>query len=198
MVIYSRCCSRAAVLCAAFNQPALLLLAQFNRVNLPAKDKMTKPRYQAILKDSIVVVPLPDGAGEVRIIAGEYESAKGPASTFTPINVWDVRLKAGASSELVMPAGHRTVLFVRKGTLKVGNAADKGHVGMAQAAVLTDDGTTLSLENVGTEDCAFMILGGEPLNEPIAARGPFVMNTDRELQQAMADYQSGRMGSHFN
>jgi len=176
-------------------------------VNLPAKYKMTTPRYQPILKDEIPVMPLPGGVGEVRVIAGECGGVIGKASTFSPVNLWDVHLAAtrGSAASLLIPEGHKCIVFVRSGTLNVGGGGQPGdaqsspqRIEMAQAAVLTDDGTTLHLENVGSEPCKFMILSGEPLNEPIANRGPFVMNTESELNQAMMDYQSGRMGKHFN
>ncbi len=165
-------------------------------MNLPAKYKMTPPKYQPITNAEIPLVDLPDAAGDVRVIAGEFETTKGRASTYTPINMWDVRLNPGKSTTLTLPLGHNNILFVRKGTVQVGEQ-DTTELGLAQAALLTTEGTTVRIENTGSEEALLILLGGEPLNEPIAARGPFVMNTQAELNQAMRDYQEGRLGSHF-
>lgn len=157
---------------------------------------MTAPRYQPILSADIPSVPLPDEAGDVSVIAGEYSGSQGPASTFSPINVWNVRLAPGKVAELTVPLGHNTIIFVRKGQVRVG--ADSGpSLGMAQAALLEQDGTAVRLENTTAEEALVLLLGGAPLDEPIAARGPFVMNSEEELAQAMVDYREGRLGRQF-
>jgi redox-sensitive bicupin YhaK (pirin superfamily) len=169
-------------------------------VNLPAKFKMAPPRYQPILSGDIPRVQIGDGAGHVNVIAGEYQGIKGPAATFSPVNLWDAKLVQDKAMHLELPEGHRTILFVRSGSVQVGDSTDSSTtnvVSTAQASVLSDNGTVLALQNVGEGDCTFMILGGEPLGEPIANRGPFCMNTQEELHQAMVDYSSGKFGNHF-
>jgi redox-sensitive bicupin YhaK (pirin superfamily) len=155
-------------------------------VNLPAKDKLAPPRYQSILSADIPVVPLEDGQGELRVIAGEFAGKKGPARTFTPIHVWDVRLEQRAL--LRVPEGFTTALVVLKGDLSV-NGADAG---AASFALLDPRGTEIQLASA--EGARALLLSGQPIDEPIVGHGPFVMNTPREIQQAIVDYQTGRMG----
>ncbi|HEX4984567.1 MAG TPA: pirin family protein [Burkholderiales bacterium] len=157
-------------------------------VNLPARDKMSAPGYQGITDAQIPRVQLPDGAGTARLIAGEYGGQKGPARTFTPMNVWDLDLKAGHSVAFDLPEGHTAALFVLRGTLKVGEQAVRG----AEMAVMERAGTQLAFEVA--EDSAVLLLSGEPLNEPIVGYGPFVMNTREEIMQAVQDFNSGRFG----
>jgi len=158
-------------------------------VNLPAKDKMSKPGYQAITKEQIPVVNFATG-GHARIIAGELEGAKGPAKTFTAINLWDVILKAGEKVELTVPEGHNTAIVLRKGDATVNGSAKLN--GEAKIAALGRDGDTITLE--AKEDSQLVLLSGEPINEPIASYGPFVMNTREEIMQAVEDYKFGRFG----
>jgi quercetin 2,3-dioxygenase len=156
-------------------------------VNLPARHKMSPPRYQAISSDSIPTVGLPGGSGTLRVIAGEFAGARGPADTFTPINVWDLRLTGPA--DLSVPAGHSALLVVLKGDIRINGSAS---IGSAEVALFGREGGSLRLESAG--EAAALLLSGEPIDEPIAGMGPFVMNTQQEIQQAIADYQSGRMG----
>jgi redox-sensitive bicupin YhaK (pirin superfamily) len=158
-------------------------------VNLPAKDKMTPPRYQGILSQQIPSVALPDGSGSVRVIAGEYAGAKGPAKTFTPIHLWDLRLAGGQPIDLPLPDGYTTALVMLKGTLTV---ADGGTVGAGEVAVFDRAGSVLRIE--ATNDTTALLLCGQPIDEPIVGSGPFVMNTREEIEQAYRDFQSGRMG----
>ena len=158
-------------------------------VNLPAKDKMSKPGYQAITKEQVPVVNFATG-GHARIIAGELEGAKGPAKTFTAINLWDVILKAGEKVELTVPEGHNTAIVLRKGDATVNGSAKLN--GEAKIAALGRDGDTITLE--AKEDSQLVLLSGEPINEPIASYGPFVMNTREEIMQAVEDYKFGRFG----
>lgn len=117
------------------------------RVNLPAKDKMKPPRYQPILKDEIPVVQLEDEAGEVRVIAGAFNNTPGRAQTFSPVNVWDMRLAAGKTVKLNIPEGHNTILFVRAGSVEVeGGDGKTGRIAAAQAALLTVEGTTVTIK----------------------------------------------------
>jgi hypothetical protein len=158
-------------------------------VNLPAKDKMSPPGYQGITDAQIPKVDLPGGAGFVRVIAGAYNGLQGPARTFSPMNVWDVRLKAWQSAELSLPAGYTTAVFVLKGAVRFGGeevARD------AELAVMEREGDRLRVEAL--EDTTLLLLNGQPINEPVVGYGPFVMNTETEIRQAYTDFQSGRMG----
>ncbi|MHA6574753.1 MULTISPECIES: pirin family protein [unclassified Pseudomonas] len=158
-------------------------------VNLPAKDKMTDAGYQTILDGDIPTLPLADNAGSLRLIAGEFDGVKGPARTFTPIDVWDMRLNAGRSVTLDLHAGRNTALVVLRGTVRI-NATDVAREG--QLALFERDGTQLRLES--SDDAMVLLLSGEPIDEPIVGHGPFVMNTEQEIHQAFADYQSGQFG----
>jgi redox-sensitive bicupin YhaK (pirin superfamily) len=159
-------------------------------VNLPAEHKMTRPRYQGIVSDDIPEVSLPEGAGTLRIIAGAYGGAEGPAATFSPINMWDARLTGGHSTSLTVPEGYTTLVVVLGGALQAGDT--QSVVGPAEAGLFERGGTRLDLECL--EDTKALILCGEPIDEPIAGMGPFVMNTREQLMQAMDDYRNGRMG----
>ena len=158
-------------------------------VNLPAKDKMTSPRYQAILDADIPKVPLPGDAGMVRVIAGECLGSKGPAKTFSPMNVWDVRLNAGSKTGFEVTQGYTTAFLVLEGCIQL---SDGQEVSEAEVAVFDPAGTRLLLE--ATRESKILFLNGQPLNEPIVGYGPFVMNTEQEIRQAFRDYQSGKMG----
>lgn len=160
-------------------------------VNLPAKDKMTKPRYQEILDKQIPKVALPEGAGTVRVIAGEFEGHKGPALTFSRLNVWDVRLQPGRAATFTVEDGDTTILPIFGGSVRINTTED---VGAGEAALFDQAGTTFYVENTGTDEVKVLFLSGAPLNEPIAGYGPFVMNTQDEIMQAIRDYQSGKMG----
>lgn len=159
-------------------------------VNLPAKDKMASPRYQGITADQIPVVELPDDQGRLRVIAGEYEGTQGPAQTFTPINMWDLRLTGGKQVNLNVPEGYTTLLVVLKGSVRVGGSEA---IAEAEIGICDPSGTTLTLHTL--QDTTALLLCGEPINEPIVGHGPFVMNTTAEIYQAIADYQSGKMGA---
>lgn len=157
-------------------------------VNLAAKDKMAAPAYQSITDAQIPRVMLPDDAGLVRIIAGKFGKINGAAHTFTPMNVWDLRLKAGHAFAFELPSGHTTALFVLHGTLRIGTQA----VHPSELAVMQREGSQLSFET--TEDAIVLLLNGAPLNEPVVGYGPFVMNTSEEIDQALTDLKSGKFG----
>jgi redox-sensitive bicupin YhaK (pirin superfamily) len=157
-------------------------------VNLPAKDKMSKPGYQAITKEQIAVVNFPTG-GHARVIAGSLNGTAGPAKTFTALNVWDIVLKAGERVELTVPEGHNTAVVLRKGDASVNGAKLSGE---ARIATLGREGDTVTFE--ATAESQLVLLSGEPINEPVASHGPFVMNTREEIMQAVQDFQSGRFG----
>jgi redox-sensitive bicupin YhaK (pirin superfamily) len=158
-------------------------------VNLPARLKMTPPKYQTLTTGQIPEVPLADGAGTVRVIAGAYAGAKGPAETFTPIDLWDVRLKAGHGTLLTIAPGQNASVFVLKGKVRI-NGATKAED--AQLVLLDRKGESVRVD--ADSDASLLILSGEPIDEPVFGYGPFVMNNEAEIRKAIADYQSGRMG----
>lgn len=158
-------------------------------VNLPARDKMTEPGYQAILDRDIPAVALPNGAGTVRVIAGEYAGHAGPAQTFSPMHVWDLRLAQGSSNELSLPEGWSTALVILRGSVLVNGDTEARD---AQMIVLDRAGQDISIE--ATSDTVALLLSGEPIDEPIVGYGPFVMNSQEEIVQAYADFNSGRFG----
>jgi hypothetical protein len=158
-------------------------------VNLPAKFKRSPPGYQDVVGSRTPVVPLAGDAGSARVIAGEFEKEKGPARTFTPIEVWDLRLRAGKTANLNVPAGQSTALLFLHGGGRVNGSKS---VDEGELAVLDRDGETLSIE--AASDSTVLLLSGTPIDEPVVGYGPFVMNTEKEIRQAIADYRSGLMG----
>lgn len=158
-------------------------------VNLPAKDKMAAPGYQAILNQDIPSVELPDNAGRVRVIAGEFGTHSGPARTFSPLNVWDMRLNQGSVSEISLPEGWNTALIVLHGTIMV-NGESMGRE--AEMVLLDSAGSHLTIE--ANNDAVLVLLSGEPINEPIVGYGPFVMNSETEIKEAIKDFNDGRFG----
>ena len=155
-------------------------------VNLPAKDKLAKPAYQAITADTIPSVDL--GGASARIIAGEIEGTRGPARTFTPINLWDVRIAAGADVALPLPEGHNALVAVLSGHVTIGGRA----IGEAEIAQLSVQGEGAALHADG--DAMLLVMTGEPIDEPVFGHGPFVMNTRAEIIQAIDDFNAGRFG----
>ncbi|MCK1793145.1 pirin family protein [Pseudomonas violetae] len=158
-------------------------------VNLPARDKMADASYQTILDADIPTIALKDDAGSLRLIAGEFEGHTGPARTFTPIDVWDLRLNGGKSLTLDLHEGRNTALVVLRGTVQV-NGQELVREG--QLVLLGREGHQLSLE--AKNDAVVLLLSGEPIDEPIVGHGPFVMNSEQEIHQAFADFQSGHFG----
>jgi hypothetical protein len=170
-------------------------------VNLAAKDKLTKPGYQGITDGQIPSVDLPDSAGRARVIAGSYGGGDGPAHTFSPMNVWDLRLKAGKRARFALPDGDTTALFVLKGELRViEEAAADGQpgqpLGEGELALFERAGDSITVEALS--DATVLLLAGTPFDEPVVGYGPFVMNSQAEIRQAVADYQSGKMGHLAN
>ena len=159
-------------------------------VNLPARDKMAAPGYQGILDADIPVLPLPEGAGQVRVIAGDYAGKAGPARTFTPMNVLDVRLAAGKAVELPQPEGWSTLLVVLAGTVEL-NGSEV--VRAAEMATLSTAGSEVRIE--ANADAKFLLLSGEPIDEPVVGHGPFVMNTQAQIAEAIRDFNAGKFGS---
>jgi redox-sensitive bicupin YhaK (pirin superfamily) len=158
-------------------------------VNLPKAHKMSAPAYQALSKEQIPVVAL-GAAGEARVIAGEWNGVKGAARTFTPLNVFDVRLHRGGATEILIPQGHNTAAVLLKGEVAVN--AEHALRGEAQIALLSAEGERVRLD--AGSDSVLLILSGKPIGEPVASYGPFVMNTRTELTQAIDDYRAGKMG----
>jgi redox-sensitive bicupin YhaK (pirin superfamily) len=159
-------------------------------VNLPAKAKNADPGYQTLLDADIPAVDLPHGAGRLRVIAGEFDGRKGPAKTFTPIDIYDVRLNRGGVATLRPREGHTVAVVVLKGTVQING----GEIAReAQFALLDRSGGEVRLEANG--EASVLVLSGEPIDEPVVMRGPFVMNTEGEIRQAMIDFQSGRFGT---
>ncbi len=158
-------------------------------VNLPAKDKMSPPHYQPILNTDIPAINLGDNQGTLRVIAGEFQGVRGPAKTFTPIQVWDLRLAQGKPADFTVPDGYTTALVVLKGAVRVN---DSEAIEAAEVGLFDRHGQTFSIESVN--DTTALLLSGEPIDEPIVGRCPFVMNTSQEIREAMADYMCGKMG----
>ena len=153
-------------------------------VNLPASDKMAKPGYQAITSADIPTVGLE--GGKARIIAGDLEGVRGPARTFTPVNLWDVRLDADAEVTLPLSAGHNAMIAVLSGHVTVGETG----VGEAEIARFSTEGEGVTLRADG--DSMLLVMTGEPIDEPVFGYGPFVMNSEAEIRQAVDDFNSGR------
>ncbi len=158
-------------------------------VNLPAKNKMAPPRYQGITSQQIPTVNLADDRGTVRVIAGEFAGSTGPAQTFTPMQVWDLRFTNDQTTEFELADGDTTLLVVLKGELRVNGSQmlKEAEVGLFDSA-----GGHIRIDQA--EGAIALLLSGEPINEPIVGQGPFVMNSYQEIREAIADYQSGKMG----
>ena len=184
----------AGILHDEFHSPAFmrrggaLEMAQL-WVNLPAKHKMAPPRYQSILSAQIPQLALPDGAGTMRVIAGSYSGQKGPAATFSELNVWDLRLRSGKEITLSLPENHSAAIAVLRGAVTVNGSRE------------AKDADLVLLERAGTEirlaagaDSTVLVLTGVPIAEPIAGYGPFVMNTRQEIETAMDDFRRGKFG----
>jgi quercetin 2,3-dioxygenase len=158
-------------------------------VNLPAKDKRAKPRYQEILDRQIPVVELEGGAGSVRVIAGVFHGVSGPASTFTPLAAWDVRLNAGGRATIPVPDGHTALAVVQRGRVKINDDETTAAVALVQ---FERAGADFQLEAL--DESRALVLTGEPLGEPVVGQGPFVMNTRDEIRESIELFQSGRLG----
>ncbi len=156
-------------------------------VNLPAKDKMSPPGYQEITSAMMGRFPLA-GGGSLEVIAGEYKGVKGPASTFTPMHVYNARMIKNEEAEFHFPASYNTGLLVVEGSMEVnGNPVSSDHF-----VLLKNDGEHFTVKAL--EDAVVLVLSGEPIDEPIAQYGPFLMNTWEELEQAIQDVNAGKFG----
>lgn len=159
-------------------------------VNLPAKDKFARPGYQKLHDADIPEVALPNGAGSVRIIAGEFGNDSGPARTFTPMNIWDVRITQNKTVNLDVPEGHTLSVLVLSGTVEV-NGQEVARA--AQTVLLGREGGGVSVK--AQADAKLLVLSGVPIDEPVVTKGPFVMNTEAEIKDAMRDFRSGKFGA---
>jgi redox-sensitive bicupin YhaK (pirin superfamily) len=158
-------------------------------VNLPKKYKMSAPKYQAIKSDTINRYELEDKAGIIEVIAGEYKDTRGVASTFTPIHMFNAKLNKGGKAGFQFPANYNTALLVVKGNIVI-NGNEKTPTD--HLALMANDGEAFEIE--ATDDAIVLVLSGEPIDEPIAAHGPFVMNTREELKEAFDDFNKGKFG----
>lgn len=156
-------------------------------VNLPAKDKMSTPKYQAIENSNIPKIKV-DG-GIVEVIAGSYQNQQGAASTFTPVNMLNAKLTSGGSATFSFPSNHNTCILVIEGEVILNDTED---VPLDHLALFKNEGETFTLK--ATQNSIILILSGEPINEPIAAHGPFVMNTREQIMEAFQDYELGKFG----
>jgi redox-sensitive bicupin YhaK (pirin superfamily) len=159
-------------------------------VNLPAKDKMVEPGYQTLLDREIPHVALPDDAGSLRVIAGSFAGRKGPARTFTPIDIWDLRLAQGKSTTLDFREGHMAGLVILSGSVLVNGAQPARE---AQFVHLDREGRSVTID--AENDATILVLSGAPIDEPVVMHGPFVMNTPQQIREALADFQAGRFGA---
>ncbi len=156
-------------------------------VNLPAKDKMSTPKYQAIQNASIPKVPVEGGF--IEVIAGEYNSQKGAASTFSPVNMLNAKLEKGGEATIQFPSHYNTCVLVIEGEVIINGTED---VPLDHFALMANEGVSFTIK--ATEKSIVLILSGEPLNEPIASHGPFVMNTREQIMEAFQDYELGKFG----
>lgn len=158
-------------------------------VNLPAKDKMSTPKYQAIKNDSIPRYHVENNGGEIEIIAGEYKGIKGAATTFTPMNMLNLKLKSNAEASFSFPSNFNTAMLVIEGSIQVN---DKDVAPTDHFILMSNDGEDFTVK--ATDDAIVLLLSAAPIGEPIAAHGPFVMNTRQELMEAFNDFNTGKFG----
>jgi redox-sensitive bicupin YhaK (pirin superfamily) len=158
-------------------------------VNLPAKDKMSHPKYQGITNDAIPKYVLPGDGGTIEVIAGKYEDVEGAVFTFTPVQLQNARMNKGGQVQFSFPASYNTAVLVIEGSIRVNGQEiiPTDHLGL-----FTNEGETFTIEAL--ENAVVLVLSGEPIHEPVAAQGPFVMNTRSEIMQAISDYNTGKFG----
>ena len=157
-------------------------------VNLPKKDKSTPPHYQAITADQMGKSALPNNAGVVNVIAGKFKETRGPAATYSPVNLFDMKLKKGGEANFAIPASHNTAMLVINGSVEVNDQKATEH----SFVLFGNQGEDISIK--ASEEAVVLFLSGEPLNEPIVSYGPFVMNTEEEIHEAVKDFQAGKFG----
>lgn len=158
-------------------------------VNLPKKDKLTTPHYQALTKDQMGKVTLPDGSGIVNVIAGTFNNTKGPANTYSPVNLFDIKLNADGKTTIQTPSDHNTAILVINGNVAVNSQPVKEH----SFILFNNDGEEIDIYS--KDQSVLLVMSGMPLNEPIASYGPFVMNTPEEIMESIREFQSGKFGT---
>lgn len=158
-------------------------------VNLPRAYKLAPPQYQPVMADQMGVVTLPDDSGIVRVVAGELDGVKGPANTFTPIDVFDARLRSRGKLELAFPPHYNAALLVMTGAVTIDGTRAK----QEDFVVFKNVGERIML--TAESDAHLLVLAGEPINEPVVQYGPFAMNTEQEIRKALADFQNGKFGT---
>jgi redox-sensitive bicupin YhaK (pirin superfamily) len=157
-------------------------------INLPKKDKLTPPKYQSLVGSEINKVELPGNGGIVKVVAGNLNGVKGSASTFTEMNVFDIRLNQNGEMKTDIPASHNTSVLVVEGSAEVNGQ----RAGLHDFVLFKNEGETITIK--ANENSVLLLLSGEPIDEPIAQYGPFVMNTQQELQETFLEYQAGKFG----
>jgi len=157
-------------------------------VNLPKKDKSAAPHYQPITSEQMGKVTLPDGAGQVNVIAGKFEDIHGPAATYTEVNLFDIKLNKDGHTAFKIPAAHNSALLIVKGDVQVNGE----HAAEHSFVLFNNDGDDIEL--TAFADSVLLLLSGEPINEPIVSYGPFVMNTEAEIYEAIREFQTGKYG----
>lgn len=157
-------------------------------VNLPKKDKSVAPHYQPLTKQDIPEVKLPDQKGYVRVIAGEFQDEKGAADTYTSVNLLDLHLEAGGDIKVPIPATHNTALLLINGAGKINGR----QVGEHDFVLFENSGEDIHIQS--TENAVILLMSGAPIDEPIASYGPFVMNTQDEIIEAINDFNQGKFG----
>ncbi|MEP6583355.1 MAG: pirin-like C-terminal cupin domain-containing protein [Ginsengibacter sp.] len=157
-------------------------------VNLPKKDKLALPKYQSLVGSEMSTVTLPDNSGTVKVIAGNFSNTKGSASTFTEINMFDVRLNEHGEMTTSIPASHNTTILVVEGNAEVNGQKAQLH----DLVLFKNEGEVVKIK--ANEKSVLLLLSGTPINEPVAQYGPFVMNTQQELQESFEEYQAGKFG----
>lgn len=162
-------------------------------VNLPAKYKMSEPKYQSLTKENIGIYRIDEQGSLVRVIAGNFKGTKGPANTFTPVEMYDIRLNKDAGVSLELPESYNAMLLISKGKVNINDEKDAS---FKDFVLFGHVGETIQLKAL--EDSYILVLSGEPIPESIASYGPFVMNTKQEILDAIEDYNSGRFGKIDN
>jgi redox-sensitive bicupin YhaK (pirin superfamily) len=157
-------------------------------VNLRKKDKSAPAHYQAITQAQITNVQLPDNKGQVNVIAGNFQGVKGPAETYSPINLFDIKLKKEGEVMMTLPAEYNTAILVVNGSVVVNGEPASEH----NFILFKNEGDEIAIR--ATQDSVLLVLSGEPLDEPIASYGPFVMNTQEEIVESIKEFQSGKFG----
>ena len=157
-------------------------------VNLPKKDKLVTPHYQALTKEQMGKVTLPNGEGHINVIAGNFNGTQGPAETYTPINLFDLRLNKDAQTTTSIPTNHNTALLVVNGSAEVNGQPAPNH----SFVLFTNQGEEITIR--ATEDAVILLFSGEPINEPIVSHGPFVMNTKEEIVESIREAHAGKFG----